>query len=305
MGDRQIPNVDVRDLVLITEVAEHRSFTAAAASLHMSQSALSRAVNNAERRLGCRLFDRTTRSVEPTSVGTEFLRLADAMLADFDRSMHVFELFRDGQRGTVRVSALPSVAATLLPGLLASLRSTSPGIAVAVDDALAHVATERLTSGLVDFAITADDGLPGDVDFTPLVRDRFHVTFRGDHRFHGRGSVAWEELAAETLVRFGPSSSLRALTDRVVSELDIAIGRTVEAQNIAVIAGMVAAGMGVAAAPALVLPLMSFTDLESAELVSPTLERTLGLVSMRERPMSPAAEHVAAVLETAARDDTL
>ena len=285
--------LELRTLELIVEVADRRSFTAAAEALHLSQSALSRSVNEAERRLGARLFERTTRSVELTPVGREFTRLAREQLGDAARSRHEFTLFRDGQRGVVRVSAVPSVAATVLPAFLADLRITRPGITVEVDDTLAHDATDRLMSGLVDFAITADDSIPDGAHFTPLVTDRFHVVFRPDHRFHGRGTVTWHEFATEPAVMFGPSSSLRVFTDRALDDLGLSMYRAAEAQNIAVIAGLVSAGMGVAAAPALVLPLMAFAELETAELTSPTIERTLGLVSVPGRTVSPAARHFA------------
>lgn len=283
-------------LELVVELADRRSFTAAAEALHMSQSALSRAVNDAERRVGAKLFNRTTRSVEPTPVGSEFIRIARLQLADAARSRHEFTLFRDGQRGVVRVSAVPSAAATVLPSFLAELRVSRPGISVEIDDTLAHDATDRLMAGLVDFAITADDSIPVGADFTPLVTDRFHAVFRADHRFHGRNSVTWSEFASEPGVMFGPASSLRAFTDRTLNELGLSMYRAAEAQNIAVIAGLVSAGMGVAAAPALVLPLMEFARLETAELVEPTIERTLGLVSVRGRTVTPAAGYFAATL---------
>src|SRR5690606_22825284 len=97
-------------------------------------------------------------------------------------------------------------------------------------------------------------------------RDRFSVVFRPDHRFHGRTQIGWREFARESVVMFGASSSLRDLTDEVLDRIGTRPAATIEAQNIAVIAGLVSAGLGIAAAPALVLPLMQFAGLESAEL---------------------------------------
>ena len=294
MANERYP--EIRALELIVELAEQRSFTAAAEALHLSQSALSRAVSDTERRVGAALFTRTTRSVEPTVVGSEFIRLARKQLADAARSAHEFALYRDGQRGIVRVSAVPSVAATLLPAFLAELRSSRPGITVEVDDTLSLEATDRLMSGLVDFAITADDSIPDGAHFAPLVADRFHVVFRHDHRFHGRSSVTWREFAEEPSVRFGSSSSLRAFTDRTLTHLGLSVTPAAEAQNIAVVAGLVSTGLGVAAVPALVLPLMQFADLEAVELVAPTIDRTLGLVSVPGRTLTPAALYFAETL---------
>lgn len=290
-------DLSIRDLRLILELADLRSFTQAAEAVHMSQSALSRAVNDAERRLGARLFERTTRSVEPTAVGAEFVRIARSMLARHEQSLREFTLFRDGLGGLVRIAALPSIAATILPALVADLRITSPAISLDITDTLAHVATEQLLAGHVDFAITVDDGLPDGVAFTPLAKDRFHVVFREDHPFHGRSQVPWSELGSQSLVTFGEASSLRALTDQTLARLGIAPLQTTKAQNIAVIAGLVQAGLGVAAAPATVLPLMTFAHLMSAELVEPTIDRNIGIAHVPGRTVSPAARAVAAALE--------
>lgn len=283
------PALSLRDFTMVIEVAEHESFTAAAESVHMSQSALSRAVNATERRVGTKLFHRTTRSVTPTAEGVEFIRLARELLASRDRVMNEFGLYRDGLRGAVRVAALPSVAALVLPPFVARLRTARPGIAVSVEDTLAHVALQRLLDGDVDFAFTTADWLPDDVDFVPLISDRFHAVFREDHPFADRMSVTWTEFADEPLAVFGHSSSIRARTDAVLAELDLTPSATVEAQNIAVIAGLIAAGLGIAAAPEYVLPLMSFANLTSIPLTSPTINRPLGLVTATGRTVSPAA----------------
>src|SRR5437868_7012848 len=61
-------------LVAFVAVARERSFTAAAAKLNVSQSALSHTIRELEERLGVRLLTRTTRSVSPTEAGERLLR---------------------------------------------------------------------------------------------------------------------------------------------------------------------------------------------------------------------------------------
>lgn len=289
-------DVSLRELRLVLEVAERRSFTDAAQAVHLSQSALSRAVNDVERRLEVRLFDRTTRSVEPTAVGIEVVRIARRTIAQHEQGLRELALFRDGLGGVVRIAAMPSVAATTLPALVASVTQRSPGIVIDIVDTLAHLASDHLVAGRVDLAITVHDGLPAGVTFTPLCQDRFRVVHRADHPFRDRPELTWRELATHPLVRFGTSSSLRDLTDGVFADLGLDPEPGVEAHNIAVIAGLVSAGLGVAAAPALVLPLMSFADLASTPLVEPSVDRTIGMAQMTHRSISPAAHHVAALL---------
>src|SRR4029453_16276906 len=76
------------DLRAFITAAELHSFAAAAKALHLSLPAFSRRISNLETRLGVRLFDRTTRSMELTQIGSRFLREVTTVVEDLDRSVH-------------------------------------------------------------------------------------------------------------------------------------------------------------------------------------------------------------------------
>src|ERR1700675_4129092 len=75
------------DLRAFITAAELRSFAAAAKTLHLSVPAFSRRISNLEARIGVRLFDRTTRSMELTLLGSRFLREITSAVQDLDRSV--------------------------------------------------------------------------------------------------------------------------------------------------------------------------------------------------------------------------
>jgi DNA-binding transcriptional LysR family regulator len=76
-----IPDVELRELRYFVAVAEELHFTRAADRLHVTQQALSTAIQRLEARLGGELFERTTRSVRLTSAGHVLLPLARQVLA--------------------------------------------------------------------------------------------------------------------------------------------------------------------------------------------------------------------------------
>lgn len=289
-----VSDLEIRDLRLVVELSDRRSFTNAAESLHMSQSAFSRAVNDVERRVDTRLFTRTTRSVEPTSAGWEFVRLARALLARHESMIREFTLFQSGQRGMVTVATLPAFAAIVMPELLASIETW--GIDVEVIDTSGRAAADLLLAGDADFAVTAEFQVTSELTFTPLIRDRFQVMFNKSHKFSGRTSVTWEQAVAEPMILPWSSSSVRILTDRLLGELGLWPRQLREAQSVGVVAGMVNAGLGITVLPAMVIPLTMFADLEVAELTNPTLDRTLGLLTMEGRPLTPAAQRFSSEL---------
>jgi DNA-binding transcriptional LysR family regulator len=106
------------ELEALTAVAAHRSFRAAAAAMGVSPSALSHAVAGLERRLGVRLFNRTTRSVAPTEAGSQFLAEVQPALRGIAEAVERVNSFRDRPAGLLRINTSEGGAARVLPLVL-------------------------------------------------------------------------------------------------------------------------------------------------------------------------------------------
>src|SRR5262249_34219396 len=105
------------ELSAFVAVAEHRSFTKAAAQLGLARSSLSQTVRSFEERVGVRLLNRTTRSVALTTAGEQLLADAQPMLDGIEKAIDSVNEFRDRPGGTLRLS-MPRLAASLLVGPL-------------------------------------------------------------------------------------------------------------------------------------------------------------------------------------------
>ena len=101
----------------------------------MSQPALTVQIRKLEESLHSRLFDRNSRSVELTRIGRELLPVLVRTLQDIDAMVADTHEQSAGRRGTVRVAALPSFAASLLPDVILAYRG-NPGIGFVVRDAV-------------------------------------------------------------------------------------------------------------------------------------------------------------------------
>ena len=120
------------DLTVFVVVAEQRSFTKAAASLGMSQSALSQIVRRLEASLGFPLLIRNTRSVAPTEAGERLLETLGPALQSLDASLASLCDLRGKPAGTIRITSVEHASATILAPGLAKLLPDYPGLTVEI-----------------------------------------------------------------------------------------------------------------------------------------------------------------------------
>jgi DNA-binding transcriptional LysR family regulator len=282
-------NLTLRELEVFAAVGRAGSFTAAARRLCVSQSALSRTVAAIEHRLHSRLLDRTTRTVSLTPEGLEVLSVAERILAAHRAGMHEIREFLSQEHGTVTIAALPSVAAVLLPEVIAAFHTQHPGITVRIRDGPAASVVRQLAQGEADLAITVPQHLPTDVQHEPLVRDDFFAALPPDHPLAEQESVTWSRLAEDRFVAIGRDSSVRMLTDLAFTAAGASTDHPIEAGNVATVGGMVAAGLGVTALPAMVKSLTSFADLRYLPITEPVIQRRLDIVRPAHAHLAPAA----------------
>jgi LysR family carnitine catabolism transcriptional activator len=271
-------NLTLRQLGVFEAVARSGSFTAAAERLRVSQSALSRTVAGIERTLRVSLFERTTRTVTLTAAGHRLLSIAEKILAAHRTGMTDLARYLAGEQGTVTIATLPSVAAVLLPPVISAFHEQHPGTSVRILDGLADTVVNRLAGGAADLAITIPNRLPAELAHRPLVLDRFYAALPPGHRLAAQPTLTWSDLVAEPFVAIGAGSSVRSFTDAAFERARVRVAQVVEAANVATVGGLVAAGLGISALPALVRALISFADLDHRPLTDPVVERQLDIV---------------------------
>ncbi|OLT42652.1 transcriptional regulator [Saccharomonospora sp. CUA-673] len=296
-------DLSLRQLRVVVAVADARGYSAAARKLHIAQSSLSRVVLEVEHHVGAVLFERTTRHVTPTADGVEFLRIARRLLADVEAAFHHFEGYLAGTRGAVTVAALPSLAASMVPTVLAELRRTLPDVAVTVRDGLSDEVLDRVVDGTADLAVTVSPTVPDGLTATTIAVDRFVCVFPPGHRFDTRKRLTWKDLAGEPFVAFDHSTSIRPYVDRTLAEAGVELGPITEARNIGAVAGLTAAGLGLSMVPALVVPMMGFAGLHRRVATGPVVERDICLVHDPRRPMSRPARALLDTLSAAAAQE--
>src|SRR6516225_3162301 len=154
-------------LYVFAVAARHCSFTAAAAELHRTQSAISHRIKSLERELGVTLFKRLPRRVELTAAGRALARRLDEAIRDITRTIAEFDPQAEHKR--LRVATLPSVASRWLMPRLPRFFDLHPEIEVQV---IADTKLLELRSEGVDVAIRFGLGRYPGYTTSVLMRDR-------------------------------------------------------------------------------------------------------------------------------------
>jgi DNA-binding transcriptional LysR family regulator len=146
--------IQLAELTAFVAVAEHRSFTKAAAQVGIALPTMSQTIRSLEERLGVRLFNRTTRSVALTEAGDRLLAEVQPILESVDHALESVNSFRDKPMGTLRLAVERPVSRILLASALAPLMqpflAEYPAIRVeiAIDDKPGDIVSGRFDAGI-------------------------------------------------------------------------------------------------------------------------------------------------------------
>ncbi|EHK66470.1 LysR family transcriptional regulator [Achromobacter arsenitoxydans] len=283
-------NLSMRDIDTTLVLGRTLNFRQAAGQLHLSQSALSTQIQRIEDALGVRLFDRTTRTVRLTAAGEVFLQQAATLQAAFRDAIAAVGGISSAEQGQVSVAALPSLAARLLPRVLMTYRQSHPQVALKVRDTLSGPAFDLVRAGEVDFALTAADPQHADLHYVPLMSDSFILLIPEAHPLaRAKGPLRWADTAAAEHVSMVHPSSVRQYTEWAFLQNRIRFTPAFEAEHLTTIVAMVECGFGVAALPEIAASAVAQNGIVQRPLTGPVAERSIGLVTARNRSLSPAA----------------
>jgi DNA-binding transcriptional LysR family regulator len=285
-------NFDLSDLRAFVASADFGSFRAAADSLNISPSALSRRVEKLESALGVRLFERTTRKMELTVAGRSFVEKARNVLAELESSLFGMEDLGRRLTGLVTIACVPSAVSFFLPNALKAYHQTYPGIRVRLIDETSSVVFLAVARGEADFGLTYIGTQEPDIEFTPILQDPFVLACQRDHPLAGKRSVSWAEIAQyPDYMLLAQGSGNRTLIDSALANAVRQPSWFCEVQHVPALVSMIEAGLGIGIVPKLALPRDRHRSLVSIPVTGPSVVRTLGVIRRKNRPLPVAAQH--------------
>ena len=174
-------NVTLRQLRAFAAVARSVSFTLAAESLFVTQSALSGLIKELKQALGLRLIDRSTRRIGLSGTGRDLYPLVSKILHDLDGVLSQAASLKSLTTGLARIAAPQLMASTVLPEVIAAYRRAHPGIQIKLVDCLVESVVSRVFPGELDFGIGPERDPNSDIAATPLFDGPFMAVFLPGH----------------------------------------------------------------------------------------------------------------------------
>ena len=196
------PQLEVRDLELVLALSESGSTAAAAQALHLTQSAISRALGQAEERLGTRFFERVARGVVPTAAGARLVAAAPRLLSELkevERSL----LLPVAPLRRVRLVCECYTAYRWLPSAVAQLSQRMPDLQLSIQTEHTRDPVSALVSGKIDVALLTTGQLPkGDASLAqqPLFSDEVVFVISAQHPLARQKSITLADLEQHPLI---------------------------------------------------------------------------------------------------------
>ncbi len=223
------------ELRIFVAVLEHRSFRKAAAVLHLSQPAITKAIAGLEQTLGVRLFDRIANGVEPTPHGASFAPRAAAIFDELRRAAQDLALLSSGAVGSLRMGTVPLPALPFVPLALNRLLDAHPGIQVSMVEARETELIDRLRKRDIEVAIMRLSLVepPDDTRLIKLFDERLCVVAAADHPLARRRNLKWPELMAQRWVLSPADCSFYLYVQRTLAKAGLQMPtHAVEAMSI-------------------------------------------------------------------------
>jgi DNA-binding transcriptional LysR family regulator len=295
--------LDPRHLEAFLAVARHGSLGRAAPELNVTQPALSRIIKRLESQLRATLFRRVPGGMELTTFGESLLPHAKLLRMQGLQALEEINALRGSSRGTVRVGAVASAIAALLPNVVQRLLAHSPGLRIQILEGVEDRLTSALNANEIEIAIAG--AMPESETIVRIAehafRDTTVVIAAPRHPLQRKAQVRAADLANERWVMPPRDTEPRRRFDAMLAEAGVA------SANVAIETRSVSAVKALIAGSSLLswLPRPLFVAEERAQTIRAlavegmTMHRQFFVYGRRHGLMSPPAAKLLEQLGTA------
>jgi len=192
--------MEMRQLRYFLALSETGSFSRAAELCHVAQPSLSQQIQRLEQELECLLFDRLPRGAVLTEAGHKFLVPARNIIETAEQAALTIKAGKNEVAGRLSVGVIPTMAPYFLPSLLPGFVKRYPLVALTVHEHVTERLIDLLASGSLDIAVTSLPVRHTLLHAEQIAEEELLIAAGKKHRFAGRKSVRWQDIAEDNFL---------------------------------------------------------------------------------------------------------
>ena len=296
---------NARKLELLIGLSEHRSLSAAAAHIGLSQAGASMALTRMEATLGQSLFQRMMQGMVPTDAAARLVVRAKRVFSELRHMQSDLAAISGSVAGVVTIGTLPLGRTYVVPTAIAHALGQHPGLRVVTFESHYEQLIASLRSGDIDVvfgALRSADSAPGLVT-EALFSDRIGIVARSAHPLSRKKTLKLQDLLRQQWILPRPNAPGRRLVDAFFRDAGLAPPTpSVETGDLAMLRQLLkCSDMVTAISPHQLV--FEIANGSLAELPAPmgTTTRQIGLTLRQGSALSPSALAVLAAMRSAAQ----
>jgi DNA-binding transcriptional LysR family regulator len=292
--DRIGRRVKLRDLHILLAVAKSGSMGKAAADLAVSQPVISKAISDLEHALGVRLLERSPQGIEPTMYGRALLDCGVAVFDDLRQGVKQLEFLRDPTCGELSVGCTERAVSGFGAAVIDQFAQQHPRATLRVVTADQLPLRDReLRQRNIELAIAATDGLPADpeVHTEVLFNDRQVLVAGSDSKWARRSKIALKHLMHESWILPPPESIVGGYITEAFRAAGVEPPRAhIVSFSLPLCHHLLATGRFITLLPLSMAQFGKHLPVKMLPIRSPKLSRPVGVLTLKNRMLSPLAE---------------
>jgi len=287
----------IRQLQYFLRIAELRSFSKAAAYLHVAQPALGLQIRKLEEELGVKLLNRHSRGVIPTEAGLLLRDHAQIILRQIDRAKLSVGDLAGPPRGRIAVGLTPTLNLILATQLVERCRRDFPSVSLAIVDGMSEDLMEWVENDRLDLALSYNPSAVQGLVCEPLLVEDLCLIGPGDAPTRPGDTVGFDDIAELPMILTSVTSGLRSIVEEAAHAHGFDLDVVLEIDSVTAMKEMAIKGVGYAILPmGSVMREVEDGRLSARPFVNPVLSRKLYLAYSAKRPPSQATTAIRELL---------
>lgn len=280
--------VELRNLKVLLSVARRGGFSAAAQELAVTQSTVSKSIRQLEDECGVELVERLPRGIKLTAAGEIVGRRAANLVSEEEHLLSELAELKGLLRGRLRVGIPPFGSSVIFAPLVGEFHRRYPGIQLELNESGAKELEEELRRGGIEMAASLIPP-PDDFEWKELMEEPLMALMPESHPLANRESVKLEELAPYPFILFETGFALNVLITSAFRKRRLELKEAARSAHSDFIVALVAAGLGIAILPRLVIGSQLTAGVKSVRIDEPDLTWHIAVIWRKDAALSPAA----------------